>query len=213
MAAWLFAAIECLFYGQADAVSSLVAIARDKAKTLEEKRARDNYMRMKHWFGCGSRSFDTRKAPPRREAYRWVRGPAGWAKAITGTQPENDAIPEGAAAYDDEHVDVTGSDAVKHPEIWMPTALLCEQADVEREARDWGQLWQVGRDYEPLFDPTDCSELQPLLASAVRMAASTFPVTTGVGVDNVAPRAFMRLSDHALQALAILLMACEAVGQ
>ena len=84
MASWLFAAIECLFYGQEDAVISLIAIARDKATALEEKRARDNFRHMKQWFGCGNRSvFKTKSAPAKRSLSlgtwsRWVGQGYDW---------------------------------------------------------------------------------------------------------------------------------------
>ena len=44
------------------------------------------------------------------------------------------------------------------------------------------------------------------------MAAKSFAADTGVGIDNIAPRALERLSDEALQALASVLNACELNG-
>ena len=44
------------------------------------------------------------------------------------------------------------------------------------------------------------------------MAARSFPVGTGVGVDNVSPRALDRLSDEAIAALIEVLHACERTG-
>ena len=46
----------------------------------------------------------------------------------------------------------------------------------------------------------------------MRAAALTFPAGTGLGGDNVSPRALARLSDEALMALARILAAAEALG-
>ena len=54
--------------------------------------------------------------------------------------------------------------------------------------------------------------LQELLPNAVEMAASSFPIGTGLGADNISPRAVTRLSAGAMIALATLLMAFEGLG-
>jgi hypothetical protein len=46
----------------------------------------------------------------------------------------------------------------------------------------------------------------------LRRTASTFPVGTGLGADNVSPRSIARLSDELLMALAIVLMKAELLG-
>ena len=56
------------------------------------------------------------------------------------------------------------------------------------------------------------SPLPRIDPDAIRAASRTFPTGTGVGVDTIAPRAFMRLSDSALACLANMLMQFEAVG-
>ena len=52
--------------------------------------------------------------------------------------------------------------------------------------------------------PADLDELPPLDAFSMRAAALSFPADTGLGADNIAPRALARLSDSALEALARL---------
>ena len=52
-----------------------------------------------------------------------------------------------------------------------------------------------------------------LTVEAIRAAAASFPAGTGLGVDNISPRALLRLSDEALAALASLLMAIERHGE
>ena len=51
-----------------------------------------------------------------------------------------------------------------------------------------------------------------LVAQAILLAAATFAPLTGLGADNVAPRAFGRLSQQALEALAYICRACEKRG-
>ena len=54
--------------------------------------------------------------------------------------------------------------------------------------------------------------LPRLVVQMLVLAALTFPAGTGLGADNIAPRAFARLSSEALTALATILMAAEALG-
>ena len=89
---------------------------------------------------------------------------------------------------------------------------LCDQAAVEREAEEWGRLWQEGQQYLGPEVPTDMEHLEALLPEAIRAAAATFPPGTGLGADHVAPRAVLRLSPAALVALAALFVAFEAQG-
>ena len=51
-----------------------------------------------------------------------------------------------------------------------------------------------------------------LASSVIPLAATTFPADTGLGADNMAPRAFTRLSDEAIAALALLFIAFEKFG-
>ena len=51
-----------------------------------------------------------------------------------------------------------------------------------------------------------------MMLHALKSAAASFPLRTGVGADNIAPRALLRLSDDALTALAALMMKMERVG-
>jgi len=54
--------------------------------------------------------------------------------------------------------------------------------------------------------------LTAMFPTAIRDAAKTFPAGTGLGHDHISPRAFLRLSDAALEALARLFMAFEKRG-
>ena len=83
---------------------------------------------------------------------------------------------------------------------------------VEAEADVWGDLWQEKNSYEKL-DWSGCEDLPELLPEALRAAAASFPIGTGLGVDHIPPRALLRLSDGALSALCKILMAMEKNGR
>ena len=89
---------------------------------------------------------------------------------------------------------------------------LSDQAAVDKEADEWAGLWQEKAVYEsPLFNG-DGAPLQQLMPEAIVAAAQSFPLGTGLGADNIAPRAFARLSGDALLALTILFAAFEEAG-
>eukprot|EP00973_Karenia_brevis_P068355 9508092-Karenia_brevis.AAC.1 len=103
-------------------------------------------------------------------------------------------------------------------DIWTPqhTSLespLCDQADVEREADRWAELWCEQAQYCSPFKVDDAvPQLELLMAPCIRAAADTFPIGTGLGCDNVAPRALSRLSNEVLNALGHVFRACEMAG-
>ena len=92
---------------------------------------------------------------------------------------------------------------------------LCDRAAVDLEAEEWAKQWAVGAEYQPLPFGADEDERPPpaLAAAMLREAAASFPAATGVGSDNIGPRACTRLSDCALGALAVILIACERAGR
>ena len=51
-----------------------------------------------------------------------------------------------------------------------------------------------------------------LLEEGIRMAANSFPVNTGLGGDNIAPRALARLSSPSIKVLIALFLCVEAAG-
>ena len=55
--------------------------------------------------------------------------------------------------------------------------------------------------------------MQPLTVRALRTAARSFPTGTGLGCDNIAPRACERLSDEASAALAMIFSLAEETGR
>ena len=76
----------------------------------------------------------------------------------------------------------------------------------------WAALWKECSDYTACISPDDDSRLDPLDADDIYFAAMSFPIETGLGADNLAPRAVERLPRRALQVLADLLNTMEAEG-
>jgi len=152
---------------------------------------------------------------PSRLAYRWIRGAAGWSKSPIAEHTYNDSIPD--CELDD---DVPGHLLAKPStpqRIWSQKNSICkevlaDQADTEREADQWAALWKENDAYSEACDPMGTPALAPLLPWAIKQAAGTFPVGTGLGADNVAPRAYARLSVQLLRALCAIMMALELNG-
>ena len=88
-----------------------------------------------------------------------------------------------------------------------------DKAEVDATAKAWASLWQASDEYRmPDFSGADDEVLQPLTAEDLRRAASSFPIETGLGADNVAPRAMLRLANEQLQELAELMTLAESTG-
>ena len=64
-----------------------------------------------------------------------------------------------------------------------------------------------------MLDFDEPEAMDDLMLHALKAAASSFPLHTGLGADNIAPRALLRLSDTALLALINLRMKMEQVGE
>ena len=132
---------------------------------------------------------------------------------IPTAPPANDSDDDSAPDSDDDskEMPIVYDDIVDFaPEQATESNVpLSDQAAVEAEALQWATLWQYTQQYDaPCFDiqPEMLEDLMPL---ALTESAATFPIDTGVGADNVAPRAYLRLSTDAIKALAALLTAFE----
>ena len=90
---------------------------------------------------------------------------------------------------------------------------LCAQADIDQEAAAWGKLWKELGDYNCSIDVSGSERPPPMEGHHLRRTALTFPAHTGVGVENISPRALARLSDECLDALAALLFSFEEHGE
>jgi hypothetical protein len=210
---WVSAVALAISEGDADGVMKFVRIARLKAEGLESKSLRERNVGWKRWLAGDCERRGLGPMTPSGNAFRWIKGLAGWTKSPIGTQGQNDAVP-------DEH-DYLGdtSDCVDRPRCWTgrgcdtaSAAPLCDQADVEQEADTWAKLWNELNAYDVLIDPAGSPMPAPIVTSAIRRGAMTFPAGTGLGGDNTSPRAINRLSDEVVHALSQLLMAMEAYG-
>ena len=89
---------------------------------------------------------------------------------------------------------------------------MSDQAVVEKQALTWAALWRSGEPYSTPSYPVHVQQLPSLLPCSLRSAAASFPLGTGLGSDNISPRAILRLSDAALAALAVLRGSFELLG-
>eukprot|EP00973_Karenia_brevis_P001377 186728-Karenia_brevis.AAC.1 len=104
-----------------------------------------------------------------------------------------------------------GSSDLETADTMVP---LCDQAAIEREAQQWAALWdEQGREHaDDTCVPSTCPP-NALKVAELRRASMSFPAGTGLGCDNVAPRAISRLSDRLLLALCVLFEAFEKIGK
>ena len=123
---------------------------------------------------------------------------------------ENDVPDDDSLSYDDLPAELAHGGSTpageQHPELMVPLGL---QAEVDTTADTWAVLWKEYTEYMVTVDPDDASRLEPLAGADVYYAAMSFPIGTGLGADNLAPRAIARLPRRALQVLADLLNLME----
>ena len=191
-------------------VRSLCAVANARAKKLEAKVGALRLADWKERLGVVPAGAGKTRAPT-RTAFRWIKGPSGWQPSPLGQQELNDAVPsdpdDGPGLLDDDQVVLDSQEAAARAKV-----PLCDQAAVEQEAYRWGALWQEGEQYAGPDLPEDPGQLAALMPDAVLAAARTFLLGTGLGGDNISPRAVLRLSSGAIMALATLFMAFERAG-
>ena len=197
-------------------LTGLARAARARAARIEARVKAARLRDWCAWLGCGAGS-----TPPRltRSGYRWVKGTCGWTRSPVGDAVRNDdasvAAPHLVGDDDDPPKPFDDADLCAGlddgEKLHVP---MCDQAAVDLEGEEWATQWNVGAEYQPLpFGDENGQQPSPdLAADMMREAAASFPATTGVGSDNVGPRACSRLSDAALGALAAILMACERTG-
>ena len=99
----------------------------------------------------------------------------------------NDAIPDEGENRDVDLVPSEPSDLAA--DVQAP---LADQVVVDAHADELAKIWHADHDYDAPTWPMNQQQLEQLLPGAIRAAASTFPVGTGLGADNIAPRAFVR---------------------
>ena len=99
--------------------------------------------------------------------------------------------------------------------IWDCKELVAlgAQADIETEANEWAALWEEYQEYEVAVRVCDADKPERITAELLAAAARTFPPDTGLGCDNMSPRAILRLSPAALETLADILTQLESEGR
>ncbi len=79
---------------------------------------------------------------------------------------------------------------------------LNAQQVADKEANVWAVEWGVGTDFPSVEWPADLGPLPPAFGlPSFRQALMTFPAATGLGWDDLHPRALLRLPDSLLLAL------------
>lgn len=192
-------------------MQSLKNLANTKAKALE---AITENCRRTEWqvaIGAKAKPCATSNAVPTKLAYRWMRGPIGWQAPTEGPAQLNDCIPE--EPDEEQHTWLEADPFEDQGEASDgEAAVMADQAAVELEANKWAKLWKEKEPYpNPVGAPPE-EHFLDLMPEAIEEASETFPRNTALGADNVAPRAFARLSRPALMTLAAILMALERFG-
>ena len=157
----------------------------------------------------------------RRSWQAWLQ--EGPAKGL-GRQPRMSRIVGGwvpspvgratlAGEIDEESPEITlqGSEMNVDELSEMP---LHSQQEVEQEAKSWAAVWQSNAHPPGPVWPAIMGQLMPpLCVTAALHACATFPAGTGLGWDNMHPRALKRISVEAIMALLRIFVFAELLGQ
>ena len=141
---------------------------------------------------------------PSKVAFRYVRGGVGWARSPIGHSQVEDDNPD-ADDLEDEFGDswVAVAAAANGSTLCAP---LSEHASLDLEAKGWAENWAVEADYvQPEFPTRLLVEPDPITLWAFDQAIASFPIGTGLGSDNIAPRVVLRLGDTANLAIGLRL--------
>ena len=171
-------------YGDERWVRSLAAAARTKAKKLEDAAATDRFAKWKEALARGPNSALGRT--PTRKAYRWVKGLTGWQPSSIGKEHENDEVPDIDEDREPQGAQRHGGANLAKPWMaWDGDKCKCgplnDQAQVNKEGREWASIWDTQADYNVSFPADTLKDLPPISVQALRNAAMAFPVGTGVG--------------------------------
>ena len=190
-------------------------MARTAARALRQAQALDKRLaaaakaEFKAWITEGG-GYRGKCLPllPGRNAFRFLKHSHGWAPPAHGAASCN--LHQRSSAHQDgqDECDVDQYEPMENDEV-----LLNEQGEVEMIADKWASLWKEhGASFQPpAGDLGDA--LRPLTANDIREVARSFPVSTCLGADNIAPRALLMLPEARLHELARLLNKCEEQGR
>ena len=143
--------------------------------------------------------------------HRLTRVATGWIPSACGklSPPEGEEA-DGWCEFEEQELtesQVECADAIP----------LSGQAEVDCEGRRWGDEWNFGAAPPVLPWPDDLlqyeSQLTLITTVILRAAAHTFSADTGLGWDELHPRALARCSDEALMALVWIFVLAERLGR
>ena len=196
---------------------SLGNAARRRADKANSAATSARHAKWKEALGKGQ--CTTQGRMPSRHAYRWVKGLTGWIPASIGDQTDNEDVPNEDPGVDSQLDcnNLAAENSVKNLQTWAGDrnigCPLNDQAQVNKEGEMWASIWATQQAYSVQFPQEVDAPLEPLTVDVIRRAASAFAADTGVGCDNIAPRAIARLSDEAIGALADIFHLAEETGQ
>ena len=214
MQAWLDEADAAVNEGDTARLGTLLTVAANFAKEAETETLKRDSEKWKEWAGSG-KNTSSGKAIPSKQAYQWARCPAGWTQPVLDMASKEDDVPDdNALSFDDLPSELAHENGIRageqHADVMVP---LGPQAEVDVTANTWALLWKEYEEYLVAISPDDTSMLDLLTADDIFYAAMSFPMDTGLGADNFAPRAIARLPRKALQVLADLLNEMERQGK
>ena len=214
--------------GHTKQLAALATTAVCKANSMEQCEQQKEKTAWQRWLRgeppSSSRNELSGLSRPTRRAFQYVRTPVGWSNAPMSTIEREDATPgDTTFPLPRDHVGTGGSAAelqvyddippAESSNSEAPDVPLGTQAAAELEADQYALLWQEGASIPLPRYPDSLGAPPPeLTAEDLRTAALTFPIGTGIGTENVSPRAFARLSSTTLANLALLLTICEREG-
>ena len=201
--AWLHAFGTAAANKDPDALRDLAGVAVARAEGLERRIAADKFQAWRQWLGPATAKGTAAPISPGKGAFRFVKGLTGWTRSPLGPAHLNEELEDAQVSpvVDDaapwcDHPLAEG----QHTAQWVPAIVgrtdpvpLHDQADVDREATKWGKFWRDGAGLACPFNGDDhFPQLALLLVPALMLAALSFPPDTGLGSDNISPRALAR---------------------
>jgi len=150
---------------------------------------------------------------PTKRAFLFVKESVGWIRSPIGVIHAKEAIPEEDCPQ--EQLQLFDEDWCSR-RLWNHSLYqvpLGDQASVEQDADSWARFWQENCLYNAHVVDEECPPPAALQVALIRSAAMSFPIRTGLGGYNIAPRALARLSDGLLMWLIMVSAAAEKFGE
>ncbi len=183
-------------------LGSLSQVAQQSAELAEAEAASTARVAWRKWLTEGPCKGLGRQ-------HRMSRTALGWQPAQLAA-PESVCLSEADAL---DELDETQLEVIHELPQDTPLPLNVQQT-VDREAGVWAAEWGVGLDLPVVAWPDDLGPPPPpLVLEALKQALASFPAGTGLGWDDLHPRALLRLQDDLLVMLVRLLSACECQGK